>query len=500
MPDRSRWFYPAALAGAVLIFIALTAGTALTKRPYGDEVFSAGPALDLVTRGLTGLTVLEPTGDGIRVGKVMTGINSHLYQWMPYPFLIHAAWFKVFGCSILSLRAVSLLFGLLSLGACWSLVNRLTGKPGAALLSVFLLGVDYAFVFAAADGRPDMIAGSLSMAAMAAYFSLRKHNLTRAVLISQALQAAAVFCHPNAAIGLSGLVAGTLWLDWPRRRWIHVLVAALPYVVFAAGWGIYILQNPHDFMTQFGAAMEGRLNSGAIWTRLLNEIRLRYLESWFLPAYARGVSRLRILIPLIYLIGILGAFLNRKLRSEPGVRTALIMAGTSFLFMSLFEGHKNYYYMVHIMPLLVILFALWAHWLWRSGGFPSWIALGLTGALVLLQVSWGLFAIHQNAYRNVFLPAVHFMRQNGAPPARVFGSAEFAFALGFYGGFKDDTSLGYTTGERPEFIVVDSRNYKGAFAQYQTTAPYLYRYVTKLLSTEYRQVYSNPIYDIYRHR
>jgi predicted membrane-bound mannosyltransferase len=158
------------------------------------------------------MTVLEPTGEGSHVGKFVAGIDRHLYSWMPYPFLIHAVWFKIFGPSIFSLRAVSLLFGPLALGACWTVVNRLTRKPGAALLAVFLLGVDYAFVFAAADGRPDMIAGSLSMAAMAAYFTLREGNLTRAVLISQALQAAAVFCHPNAAIGLCGLVAGALWL------------------------------------------------------------------------------------------------------------------------------------------------------------------------------------------------------------------------------------------------------------------------------------------------
>jgi hypothetical protein len=92
------------------------------------------------------------------------------------------------------------------------------------------------------DGR-----GAGIGAGLAAYLSLREKHLVRAVLVSQACVAAAGLSHPLALGYFAGLAALTLYRDWRRIRFPHVMAACVPYLVGAAGWGLYISQAPHDF-------------------------------------------------------------------------------------------------------------------------------------------------------------------------------------------------------------------------------------------------------------
>ena len=50
----------------------------------------------------------------------------------------------------------------------------------------------------------------------------------------------------------------TLYQDRRRIRIPHVLAAGVPYVAGAVGWGLYIMQAPHDFTLQFGGNAAGR--------------------------------------------------------------------------------------------------------------------------------------------------------------------------------------------------------------------------------------------------
>src|SRR4051794_2741319 len=67
----------------VLLIGAAFAGLALllvfTKRPWVDEAWFTGPALDLVTRGRFGTLLLDPAGSHLRIYKssaVLQGINQ----------------------------------------------------------------------------------------------------------------------------------------------------------------------------------------------------------------------------------------------------------------------------------------------------------------------------------------------------------------------------------------------------------------------------------------
>ena len=493
------WFFRLALAGVVILYLVLAIGTALTKRPLGDEGFIANPALDVLARGSTGVTAMEPTGNSIAVGKVLSGITEHLYLLMPFPIYVHAAWYKIFGAGILSTRLVSVAFGLLALGACWVLTASLTGNRMIALLATFFLTIDYAFVFAAADGRPDMMAGAFSLAALAAYVRLRERNLNRAVLVSQTFLAAGIFSHPNAGLGLFGIFLLALYFDRKRLRLVHIGLAAIPFVCFALGWALYILPHPDDFRLQFGANLADRWRgvSGLLMSPV-NEIRTRYLELWYLPSYATGLSRLRVLIPVLYLLAFVGCLVTRSVRQTAGCRVLLMLTALYFLCMSVFEGHKSYYYLIHIIPFLAAVFGVWTYWFWTRRTVPRILVLACAGAMVFLQISWAAYNIRRNLYRNSYQPTVEFVKRNATPNGGIVGSLELGFGLGFFGNFKDDATLGFYTHRQPEMVIVDERNYGSAFEAFKKTAPEVHDYVTRLLAEKYSKVFEAAGYQVYQ--
>jgi hypothetical protein len=81
------------------------------------------------------------------------------------------------------------------------------------------------------------------------------------------------------------------------------------------------------------------------------------------------------------------------------------------------------------------------------------------------------------------------------PGQSVIGSAELGFGLGF-AHVRDDANLGYYSGRRAEFIVIDP-NYRSHFAQLSRTQPPEYRRLADMLARQYREIYSNTNYSVY---
>src|SRR5882724_11542112 len=99
--SRKVWIGAAAI---VAMYLALALLLSYTKRPYMDEAWVANQAIDLITRGSTGVTVLEPSGHGVLVGATLTGIENHTYLWVPFAAGLEAGWFKVLGFDVLAVR------------------------------------------------------------------------------------------------------------------------------------------------------------------------------------------------------------------------------------------------------------------------------------------------------------------------------------------------------------------------------------------------------------
>jgi 4-amino-4-deoxy-L-arabinose transferase-like glycosyltransferase len=476
-------------AAIVLVYLAGAIALALTKRPWVDEAWFATPALNLLTRGVMGTSNLETAG------TTLTGIDQYTYWMPPLHFVLQAGWYALMGFGIMQMRALTMLWGLVALVSWWYVVLRLTSSARTALLTAALMATDFIFIRGASDGRMDVMCAALSAMGLAAYLHLRDRRLAHAVLAAAACTAASLLTHPNGIIGGASLVLLALAFDASRLRARHVALAAVPYVVGFAGWGIYILQAPDLFREQLGGNVSGRTTG--VWS-LLQHVTDTYAPAFGLRAHWAGpLVHLRALILVAYLTGVVGLLLTGVLRRQRGVRLMLMLTATTFVTMTFAGGANQHDYLVHIVPLYLACLATWAVWRWSHG----WYALATTvvGGLVLLQLGGIAQRVRLDPYGERYMPTIEFLQREVPPDATIFGSSELGFHLGFDRRLVDDTVLGYRSGRRADYIVVDDR-YTQWFHDILSGRPAIQQHILRLLTTEYDKVYENPGFTVYKRK
>lgn len=498
-PSRAYW----GVAGGVLVlYLLLTSGTAITKRPWSDEGWFASPAYNLINHGHMGTSILE----SVEPRGQQKGIDKYTYWIMPLDIPAQAAWYKVVGFGLFQMRMLSAAWGLLAILSWWVIVYTLSGNRNVALLTASIIALDYAFITGASFGRMDMMCAALSFAAFGSYLTLREKHFTAAIVVSHTFVVASGLTHPYGLLGLAGLIFLTLYFDRKRIGLRHVGLALIPYVIGAVGWGLYILQSPSLFVSQFvGNATAGSNNVGRLdgllspLSAIQREITLRYLVAFGLGGHSAGspsLTSLKIFILLTYLVGIIGAVFTRSIRNHRGFRALLYLTGIYFLILTLVDGQKLSWYLVHMIPLFAALLAVFLNWLWNNTRLPRWSIVAPIVFFFLLQAGGQLLKIRQNSYHKSYLPAVNFLRSNADPSSLIMGSTELAFGLGFNANLVDDIRLGYYTGKRPDFIVVDEI-YEDAFKGVGTQDVIVYQHVLDTLAKEYHPVYDHAYYKIY---
>ena len=103
-----------------------------------------------------------------------------------------AGWYRLFGFSLLSMRAYSIAWGALALPAIFYILRKLFPDPRVAQLGTFFTAIDFIYLWSSADGRMDSSANALALISIAAYLYLRERRFTLALLVSQVLSAWAV--------------------------------------------------------------------------------------------------------------------------------------------------------------------------------------------------------------------------------------------------------------------------------------------------------------------
>ena len=115
--------------------------------------------------------------------------------------------------------------------------------------------------------------------------------------------------------------------------------------------------------------------------------------------------------------------------------------------------------------------------------------------LVFVEVGGIAAKIRLNDYRNVYMPAVEYVRAHAHTGDQVFTTCSFGFGYGF-DNIIDDDSLGYYSGKRPAFIVMEEI----VDAQQElmkTYAPAKYHHAREMLDS-YKLVYHNSEYRVYQ--
>jgi len=490
MPRLAR---PAVVIPAILgLYLALALTMTLTKRPWVDEAWFSIPAMNLLTHGTMATTNVETAGTWL------AGLDRYTYWITPLHFVTQAGWYAIFGFSVFSLRALSVVWGVVALLSVFVVVDRLTGRRQTAFLAMGVAATDYLLVRAASDGRMDMMNAALGFAAFASYVVLRSRSLVQAVAVSHCCAAASLLTHPNGVMPIVALSALTLFLDRAHLQARHVVAAAIPYVVGLSAWGAYILQAPQLFITQFGGNAAGQPWDGfgswfaSIWNT--------YAAAYGLQAHWAGPAvHLRALVLLAYLAGVAGVLATGALRRDRGTKALLILLGTEVLLMSLMRRASAHDYLVHVVPLYASVLAVWVVWLWDRVPAMKPVLVTAVAGLVLLQVGGVGLRAYVNNYDSQYRPLVRFLQAEVRPDDLVIGSAELGFALGFTDRLLDDTRMGFHSGRHPEYIVVDNR-YQSWIVEYLASEPAVQTYVRTLLTQRYEPVYAFQTDVVYRCR
>jgi 4-amino-4-deoxy-L-arabinose transferase-like glycosyltransferase len=459
------------------VYLALAIAMVLTRQPWCDEGWFASPAVNLVEHGHMGTTVYDPPADLPRF--------DHLTYWMPpVHFVVQAAFYRVLGVSVVVQRLISVLAGLVALGATFIIARTLTRSVGIAVLAMALLGTDNIFIIGCGDGRMDLLCSALGLAGIASYLALRETRLPLATFAGHALVVTSGLTHPNGILPLALLLVIQVGLDRKRLGAREVALTLVPYLVGAGAWGAYIAQNPRAFLAQFRQNMSGKW-SGAPHRAVLAEIRLRWLDTFGFSREAIWWTRVRVLVPIAYATGLVLAFKRSK---SPGGKLAVALAALELALLTFIIGNKSSAYLVHVIPLLAVAGAI------GLAAVERRLAVSLALALTTLQVGTTVGQELRDRRHTVFFPVADAARAAAPEDGLVVGSAELAFALGFER-VRDDASLGIARGRDPVVLVLDNR-YRSALADLDGTDPARAKLVRARLE-RFHLLLRNDEYEVY---
>lgn len=488
--------YRILVAAVILLYVVLAVLQSSRRAPFFDEAVLASPALNLITAGHMGTSVLDETS-AWREGMSLKGINSRTYQVLPGHFLTQAAWYTVFGFGLFQMRLLSVFWGIIALLAWLVILETLSNRP-VALITMTLLAIDAMFLAAASFGRADMATAALGFAALAVYLRMRDRNLVAAVSISHVLAATAIFTHPTGLLLAISLVMTTLVYDRRSINAKHVVVAALPYLLWASGWGLYILQDPATFAEQFGSNARGRFQWSAPWSLVVSELTGRYLPAFgFAPGGSR-FSQIKLVLLIAYAVALAGTLSIRAIRGQPGYRVLLGLTAIQVLGMVFLEGTRQSWYLIHTIPPLTAVLAVWIYWCWSTGGITRTITALCVCGLVGLQLSRVVNVIVADAYHKEYLPVTRFVEADAREGKLVMADTTLAFRLGYRNNLVDDLRLGLRSGKRADTIVVNER-YNEWFDIIRHREPETAQYVSALLHDQYHAVYEAGPFKVYRH-
>lgn len=431
---------------ALLAFVVLCLTLAMTRPPQSDEGHFASAGAAIASRGQFVMPMWTPW---------IPTLDVRVYSNMPLYFLTLGAWFKAFGVSWLSMRALSVVFGLVLVVSLASVLRTVSRDRVTALVGLVVVAINYD-VINFSSARYDIMTAALSAAALAVYLRVRERSLHRALLFASALMAAACMTHPYALFGMVGLAIFVLALDARRLRFSHVGIAAVPYLVALAAWGAYIMVDPEMFRAQFSENARGRA-SGSLnpFSILKSEFVDRYLDKF--AGWGRGnvplAMRVKILLLMAYAVGVAGCLMVSRIRRTPASRALAVNTIAVVLLLAIVDRTRWYIYLIYTIPLLATCLGLLAGDQLREGGWRQRAVLGGLAAFVLFTVASVGYRARLDIHHRAFLPATRYLQSQVKPGQLVMAGGEFGLGLGFERHVLDDPLLGARNGRTPDYIV-----------------------------------------------
>jgi hypothetical protein len=271
-------------------------------------------------------------------------------------------------------------------------------------------------------------------------------------------------------------------------------LAAAPYAVFAALWGIYIAQAPDIFLSQIRAHSSYRVSGLSSPVRaILGDAVDRYV-AYFTPQ-DRGVgAKLKLGILLTYWVGIVSASFVPALWRARGVLLLLSLSGLYYVELALLDGARYPHYMVNAIAMWALLLAAVAGFAISNKLVPARMSITVLCGFVLLQISGHAMKIRQNTYSNDYIPMIEFVLNHSNRQTLLMGPSQLQFGLRDRK-LVDDARLGGLTGLSPDIIVLDEIHSRALL--FEGHEPDMARHVSEMLQRRFYRAATFGEYRVY---
>jgi hypothetical protein len=480
----------------VVLYLAICTATIHSLRPWCDEAYNGGAAMNLVNYGHMGVPAIE-----IVSAESYPGIDRHWYWQMPFYPVALAGWFELTGQGLYQQRFFTLFQACIVLLCTYLIIRRLSGQLSTAIGAVIVLALDYFFVQRSCDGRYDMLCAGCGFAGLAAYVCLRERSAVLAVLLGSAGVVGAVMTHAIGVLFGAQLLYLFVRYDLRRIRWSWVPAALAPPLVAGLLWGMYIQQDPAAFRGQFlrSIADRGGFTKDPIGG-VRREVQNRYIFGLGGVDGAKvdsGLRSIRVIVLAGYLAGMGVVFASRRLRSKLAMSPILHLWAIGAVVLLVMDSGTRPLYLVHALPWMAAMVAASCIYLWTEFPTRRYLLAGTFGIFLAVQLAGIAYVIRRNNWRSEYTPVVQYLQQHLKSGQVVMGSPEYGFALGFGKQLVDDPCLGYFSKKIPTYIVLDLR-YADQIRWYKDRLPEVYNYIQQRITADYTMVESAGLAKVYQ--
>lgn len=294
---------------------------------------------------------------------IIPALHPHHLFYFPCNYSLYKLLHGVLGYQVLEyfhLQLFSLVFGLLTLGVVYKILNHVTGKHFFSALGILLMAFSWGFWYYSVEAEVDM--PGLFFIVSGIYWLFFKPENTKNLVFSALLFAIAAGFHLT-----NGLIVFSVLLVFMYRKTPLISIfkfLSFYFVFLAVPYFIFYLLTKFNILTLFKKLVLGGKDYYAgykisYWTSLS-------LDSFFESLQSLGGSMVRISSPIFMVISLL----------------VLVSAAVVIIISARKEKDKKHYYeMLYWMLPYLLFFSIWAH---TNIGFKLNILLPL---LILLIYS-----------------------------------------------------------------------------------------------------------------
>lgn len=183
-------------------------------------------------------------------GGVIPGLEQHSAWYPPLFFYVEAFWINHFGMTIESIRLMSVIFSILSLGVIFLLIKKLMKSNLWSVFGVFLLSLDSSFASAGRLSRMDMMSFFLISLTLFLFVKALKNNKEFSFLWVGITSGLCLVTHPLGAIAPATAVVFLLLNEGLLKEKINKILLIVIPSIFAVGLWFFSMRNWFNFFIQ----------------------------------------------------------------------------------------------------------------------------------------------------------------------------------------------------------------------------------------------------------